>query len=112
MMLHGITIDFYDKRTCGLLPDQCINWDASSEELEDNEDLLNYWESNLKKVLSKTKNVINANIGGKSILYSADNEAIKIIKDEFKELELSTIDYDDINRCDNCIKFDYIANQS
>jgi len=112
MELQGITIDFYDKRTCGLLPDLCASWDIRYDELEDNEELIKYWEESLQRVLSKTKKVINGNMEGKSILYSADEEAIQIIKDEFKELELTTINYDDIIRCEHCIKNDYIEDQS
>lgn len=112
MELQGITIDFYDKRTCGLLPDLCLQWDIRSDELEDNEELINYWEDNLKRVLAKTKKVVCGNIDGKSILYSADKDAIDIIKEYFKELELSKIDYEDINKCEHCIKNDYIAQES
>ncbi|RXJ88083.1 hypothetical protein [Arcobacter sp. CECT 8985] len=112
MKLKGITIDFYDKRTCGFLPDLCLYWDIRSEELEDNEKLLNYWEDNLKKVLAKTEKIVSGNIDGKSIIYSADEEAIKIIKEEFKDLELTTIDYEDIKKCENCLKYDYIAQQN
>ncbi|XOB63546.1 hypothetical protein ACMC56_06965 [Campylobacterota bacterium DY0563] len=108
MELQGITIDFYDKRTCGLLPDLCLNWDIRYDELEDNDELLKYWEESLNRVLSKTKNVVSGNMDGKSILYSADDEAIKIIKEEFKELELNKINYEDIIKCENCLKNDYL----
>ncbi|RXK07246.1 hypothetical protein [Halarcobacter bivalviorum] len=108
MKLQGITIDFYDKRTCGLLPDLCTQWDIRYDELEDNEELLKYWEESLKKVLAKTDKVVSGNVEGKSILYSADEEAIKIIKEEFSELELQTIEYEDIIRCEHCITHDYL----
>ncbi len=108
MKLQGITIDFYDKRTCGLLPDLCTQWDIRYDELEDNEELLKYWDESLKKVLAKTDKVVSGNVEGKSILYSADEEAIKIIKEEFSELELQTIEYEDIIRCEHCITHDYL----
>lgn len=108
MKLQGITIDFYDKRTCGLLPDLCAQWDIRYDELEDNEELLKYWEESLKKVLAKTDKVVSGNVEGKSILYSADEKAIKIIKEEFSELELQTIEYEDIIRCEHCITHDYL----
>ncbi|NVJ54240.1 MAG: hypothetical protein HWD90_11120 [Campylobacteraceae bacterium] len=112
MKLQGITIDFYDKRTCGLLPDLCVQWDIRYDELEDNDELISYWENSLENVLSKTDKVVSGTVDGKSILYSADKDAIKIIQDEFKELELETIDYDDIMKCENCIKHDYIADEN
>lgn len=111
MELQGITIDFYDMKTCGLLPDLCIEFDTRSEELEDNEELIKYWEDNLEKVLEKTKKVVCGNIDGKSILYSADKDAIDIIRDEFKGLELSRINYEDIEKGDSPLKNDYIAEQ-
>ena len=58
MELQGITIDFDDKKTCGLLPELCLNWDEKYEELEDNEDLLQYWETNFKKITGETQNII------------------------------------------------------
>lgn len=108
MRLQGITIDFYDKKTCGLLPDLCLTWDIRYDELEDNEELIKYWEESLNRVLSKTDKVVSGNVEGKSILYSADEEAIKIIKEEFSELELQTIEYEDIIRCEHCITHDYL----
>ena len=53
MKLQGITIDFNDKRTCGLLPELCLAWDEKYDELDDNQELINYWESNLKKITDK-----------------------------------------------------------
>lgn len=111
MKLQGVTIDFYDKRTCGLLPDLCANWDIRYDELEDNEELLSYWEKSLNNVLKKTKKVVSGNMEGKSILYSADEDAIQIIKEEFFKLELQTINYEDIIKCDHCIKHDYIEDE-
>lgn len=99
---QGITMDFYDKRICSLLPDLCLQWDIRYDELVDNYELIQYWEDTLGRVLEKTDKVVSCNIDGKSILYSADKKAIEIIKDEFKELELSTISYEDIIKCQNC----------
>ncbi|WP_321467972.1 hypothetical protein [Halarcobacter sp.] len=108
MELQGITIDFYDKKTCGLLPDLCLKWDIRYDEIEDNEELIQYWEESLNRVLSKTDKVVSGNMDGKSILYSADEDAINIIKEEFKELELNKINYEDIIKCENCLKNDYL----
>lgn len=108
MKLYGITLDFDDMRSCGLLPDLCLDWDHRSEELTENEKLLSYWDDNIKTLLSKTKNVVVGNIENKSIVYSADKEAIDIIRNIFKEMELSTIHYDEIRQCDHCIKHDYL----
>lgn len=109
MELQGITIDFDDKKTCGLLPDLCLQWDTRYDELEDNEELINYWDNNLNRVLSQTKKVVCGNIGEKSIVYSADKDAIEIIAKEFKELKLQKINYEDIIHCENCITNDYLA---
>lgn len=108
MELQGITIDFDDRKTCGLLPELCLNWDEKYEELEDNEDLMKYWETNLKKITDKTNNIISGNIDAKSIIYSADPEAIAVIKDAFKEIELKTINYSSIMKCDHCLTHDYL----
>lgn len=108
MKLYGITLDFDDMRSCGLLPDLCLDWDHRSEELTENEKLLSYWDDNIKTLLSKTKNVVVGNIENKSIVYSADKEAIDIIRNIFKEMELSTIHYDEIRQCDHCIQHDYL----
>ncbi len=43
MMLQGVSIDFNDRKTCGLLPALCLQWDEKYDELEDNEELLKYW---------------------------------------------------------------------
>ena len=40
MELYGVTLDFDDMRSCGLLPDLCADWDHRSEELTENEKLL------------------------------------------------------------------------
>lgn len=108
MKLQGITIDFDDKKTCGLLPELCLSWDEKYEELEDNEELTQYWETNLKKVTDKTTKIISGNIDSKSIVYSADPEAIALIKDAFKEIDLKTISYSDIMKCDHCLTHDYL----
>jgi len=108
MELQGITIDFDDRKTCGLLPELCLNWDEKYEELEDNEDLIKYWETNLKKVTQNTNKIISGNIDAKSIIYSADPEAIAIIKDAFKEINLKTIHYENIMKCDHCLTHDYL----
>lgn len=108
MLLHGITIDFDDRRTCGLLPNLCTDWDGRSTELEENEDLINFWESKVKEVLEKTHRVVTGNIDTKSILYSADMDAIEAIREAFKGLELQTIKYDEIIKCENCLQYDYL----
>ncbi|AXH09450.1 hypothetical protein CP960_10450 [Malaciobacter halophilus] len=108
MKLRGITIDFDDRRTCGLLPDLCLEWDEKYDELEDNQKLIDYWENNIKKVVSKTKNIVSGNIGSKAIVYSANEEAIAIIKDIFSDLSLSEIEYEDITKCERCLQYDYL----
>lgn len=108
MQLKGITIDFDDRRTCGLLPQLCLQWDEKYDELEDNEDLTEYWEKNIKEILSHTKDVVSGNMGSKAIIYSGEKKSIDIIKKVFKELELNTINYDDIIKCENCLKYDYL----
>ncbi|OUR72429.1 hypothetical protein A9Q76_03780 [Arcobacter sp. 31_11_sub10_T18] len=108
MELQGITIDFNDKRTCGLLPELCLDWDERYDELDDNQELIDYWESNLKKVTDKTKKIVSGNIEAKSILYSADEEAIQIIRDNFPEIKIGTILYSEVNHCDHCLDYDYL----
>lgn len=108
MQLKGITIDFDDKKTCGLLPDLCLEWDEKFDELEDNQNLVDYWENNVKKVLSQTKNIVNGNIGSKAVIYSADEESIKIIKDVFSELELSSLSYEELTSCESCLLYNYL----
>lgn len=108
MELQGITIDFNDKRTCGLLPELCLAWDERYDELDDNQELINYWESNLKKVVDKTHNIVSGNIETKSMLYSADPVAISLIKETFKEIEIETIEYDSMIKCDHCMDYDYL----
>lgn len=109
MKLRGVTIDFDDRKTCGLLPELCLTWDERSEELEDNRELLDYWKTNLEKVLKKSKKVVTGNLGTKSILYAKDQETIELIKTSFKELVLDTIEYDDIIKCENCLEIDYFT---
>ncbi len=108
MELYGITIDFNDKHTCGLLPELCLEWDERYDELDDNQELIDYWESNLKKVTDKTHNVVCGNIETKSILYSADPFAIDLIKENFKELRIDSIDYSKMVKCDHCLDYDYL----
>jgi hypothetical protein len=108
VQLRGITIDFDDRKTCGLLPDLCLEWDEKSEELEDNQKLIDYWENNMEKVLSKTDKIVSGNIGSKAVVYSANEEAISIIRDTFKDLNLSSIEYEDIAKCERCLKYDYL----
>lgn len=108
MTLYGVTIDFDDRKTCGLLPELCLSWDERSEELEDNTELLDYWTKNLEKVLTKSKKVVAGNIGTKSIVYSADEDTILLIKESFKELLLGTLEYDSIIKCENCLQVDYL----
>lgn len=108
MKLQGVTIDFNDRKTCGLLPELCLKWDEKSDELEDNEELLKYWENNLNKILAKTHNVVSGNMGSKSIVYSNDEAAVALIKEVFSNLVLKTIDYEDIIKCEHCLKYDYL----
>lgn len=109
MKLYGVSLDFDDMRSCGLLPDMCRDWDHGSEDLSENEKLLSYWDNNVKEVLEKTDKVVLGNIGTKSVLYSADEDAVELIKKQFKEMELSSLDYTEIEHCENCIKVDYLA---
>jgi len=108
MELQGITLDFNDKRTCGLLPELCLDWDERYDELDDNQELIDYWESNLKKVTDKTNKIVSGNIDAKSILYSADPDVIELIKNTFVEIKLETILYSQINKCDHCLEYDYL----
>lgn len=108
MKLQGVTIDFNDRKTCGLLPELCLKWDEKYDELEDNEELLKYWENNLNKIIAKTDKIVSGNMGSKSIVYSHDEEVIALIKDVFSNLELKTIEYEDIIKCDHCLKYDYL----
>ena len=108
MELKGVTIDFDDRKTCGLLPDLCLTWDFRTDELEDNAELISYWEDNLKKVLEQSQKVVAGNMGTKSIVYSADQHTIDLIKNSFKELHLDTIIYEDIIKCENCLHHDYL----
>jgi hypothetical protein len=108
MKLYGVILDFDDVKSCGLLPELCVDWDSKYEDLAENEKLLSYWNDNINELLSKTKNIIYGNIGNKSIVYSADEEAISLIKEIFNEIEITSIEYEDIMRCENCIKHDYL----
>jgi hypothetical protein len=108
MKLYGVTLDFDDIKSCGLLPDLCLDWDHGSEELTENEKLISYWDENVKKLLNKTQNVVVGNITNKSVAYSEDEEAIQIIKDIFKEIEISSIQYEEILKCQECIVHDYL----
>lgn len=109
MKLKGVAIDFDDKKTCGLLPDLCLSWDLKTEELEDNDELIKYWEDNLQKIIKHSDKIVAGNIGTKSIVYSADEETIKLINEVFSELALHEIEYDNILQCENCLKYDYLA---
>lgn len=108
MKLLGITIDFNDRKTCGLLPELCLQWDEKYDELEDNQELIKYWETNLNKVLETTQKIVSGNMGTKSILYSGDAQAIETIDKVFKEIKLQAIEYDDIVKCEHCLKYDYL----
>lgn len=108
MELYGVTLDFDDMKSCGLLPDLCLDWDHRSEELTENEKLLSYWDKNVEELLEKTDKVVLGNIGNKSVVYSADEKAVELIKNQFKEMQLSSIKYDEIDQCENCIKVDYL----
>lgn len=109
MKLLGVTIDFSDRKTCGLLPDLCLQWDERYDELQDNTELTKYWERNLQKVLEQTQDVVSGNIGSKSVVYSAEAQAIGAIQEAFKELKLQQIEYDDIMKCEHCLQYDYVA---
>ena len=108
MTLYGVTMDFNDIRTCGLVPDSCTNWDHGSEELSENEAFDLYWNKNIQELLSKTQKVVIGNDGNKSLVYTADDETLSYIKEIFKELPISSIEYEDINQCERCITLDYI----
>ncbi len=108
MELYGITLDFDDMKSCGLLPDLCRDWDHRSEELTENEKLLSYWDNNIQELLKKTDKVVLGNIGNKSVVYSGDEKTVALIREQFKEIELSKINYDEIDQCENCIKVDYL----
>ncbi len=108
MKLYGVTLDFNDMKSCGLLPELCLDWDHRSEELSENEKLISYWEHNLQNLLKETKNVVVGNIENRSIIYSADKKAIDLIQKHFKEIELSTVLYEELIQCDYCIKHDYL----
>ena len=86
-LLYGVTLDFDDIKSCGLLPELCRDWDHRSEELSENEKLLSYWDKNIAELLLRTQKVVIGNIGEKSIVYSADEKAIEIIKEIFKKLK-------------------------
>ncbi len=108
MQLKGISIDFDDRKTCALLPKLCLQWDEKYEELEDNAELLQYWEDGMQNILKTSKNIVSGNMGTKSIVYSAEEKTIKLIEESFKDLKLASIEYEDILRCENCIKYDYL----
>lgn len=108
MKLYGVTMDFDDIKTCGLLPKLCVDWDHRSEELSENEAFDLYWNTNTKELLSKTKKVVLGNDGNKSLVYSADKEAITFIKEIFKEMTLNSLEYEEINQCELCITHDYL----
>lgn len=108
MKVYGVTLNFDDIRSCGLLPKLCIGWDSRYEDLTENEKLVSYWDKNIEKLLEKTKDIVYGDIGEISIVFSANEEAISYIKEIFKELELTSMEYEDIMRCENCIKHDYL----
>lgn len=108
MKLYGITLDFNDMKSCGLLPDMCLDWDHRSEELSENQKLLSYWDKHLKDLLDETNKVVVINDEHKSMVYSKDKNAVDLIKKHFKEIELSAIDYENMNRCDYCVQHDYL----
>lgn len=108
MELKGISLDFADKKTCGLLPHLCLEWDEKYDQLEDNQKLIDYWDKNIKKVLSQTTKIVNGNIGSTAIIYSADKDAIKIIKNVFNNLELSSLKYDDIIKFERWLLNNYL----
>jgi hypothetical protein len=108
MKLQGIFIDFTDKKTCGLLPDLCLDFDVRYDELDDNQKLQEYWNKNLEKILNKTKKVVSGIIGNRSIVYSKDKETIEYIKKYFKEIKIDEIEYESIITCDHCLDYDYL----
>lgn len=108
MKLQGITIDFNDIKSCGILPDMCVDFDQRSDELSENENLLAYWDNRLENLMKETKDLVIVNDENKSLVYSANEKAIDLIKKHFKELELSSIDYEEIHKCDFCVQHDYL----
>ena len=108
MELYGITLDFTDLKSCGIKPDMCLEFDHRFDELSENEKLISYWESNIKKVLEETDKVVVLNDEHKSMVYSADEEAIEIIKKHFKEISLSKVSDEELDRCDTCVQQDYL----
>ncbi|ADG94502.1 hypothetical protein Arnit_2854 [Arcobacter nitrofigilis DSM 7299] len=110
MELWGITLDFFDKKTCALLPDLCLQWDIKYDELGDNKELLEYWEKHINNILEQTKDIVYVNNNeGRSLIYSANNEAIEIISKEFKDLKLQKVMYEDIISCETCVEHNYLA---
>jgi hypothetical protein len=108
MTLHGVTMDFDDIRTCGLVPESCTDWDRGSEELNENHAFDLYWNKNIQELLSKTQKVVLGSDGNKSLVYTGDAEALIYIKEIFKEININTIEYEDINQCERCISLDYL----
>lgn len=112
MEFYGITLDFDDRKSCSIQDDMCSEWDGRFEELSENEKLNAYWDNNLNKILSQTKNIIAGTIGDKCIVYSADKEAINIIQNAFKELNLDKKTYEDLTKCESCLNYDYIKSSN
>jgi len=101
-------MDFDDIKTCGLVPESCVDWDQGSEDLNENEAFDLYWNKNIQELLAKTQKVVLGNDGNKSLVYSADKDAIACIKEVFKEIDLTSVEYEDINQCDRCVTLDYL----
>lgn len=108
MELYGITLDFNDLKSCGIKEDMCLDFDNRSDELSENEKLISYWDNNIKQLLEETDKVVIINDKNKSMVYSNEEEAITLIKKHFKEMEVTKIDYEDLNRCDFCVQHDYL----
>jgi len=110
MKLYGVRIDFDNIKSCGILPDMCLDFDHRSDELSENEKLLSYWNNHINDLLEETKNLVVINDESTSMVYSANNNAIELIKKHFKEMQLETIEYENINKCDYCVQHDYLQN--
>lgn len=108
MNLKGIVLDYKDKKSCALLPDKCLAWDEKSEELQENEELIKYFEKNLDKVFSQTNKIIGGSIEGRGIVCSDDEEAIEIINNTFKELDLQNISSNEISKYNTSLKYNYL----
>ena len=93
MELQGVTIDFDDRKTCGLLPDLCLQWDFRTDELdelsEDGRTKKRYYE---RSVLENKKGDAYWKLHKKVMIHlkkkqREDNAWWRKIEQEQKELE-------------------------